>query len=73
MSAPLSIDLRNRFRKLIDTGLSGREAARGVTRPATSFHVDDAILLARLRSYHGSWERLRVPAEGSLQERMDSL
>ena len=37
MSAPLSIDLRNRFRKLIDTGMSGREAVRRLLiSPATA-------------------------------------
>lgn len=37
MSAPLSIDLRHRFRKLIDSGMSGREAARQLLiSPATA-------------------------------------
>ncbi len=37
MSAPLSIDLRDRFRKLIEAGMRGREAARRLLiSPATA-------------------------------------
>ena len=37
MSAPLSLDLRDRFRKLIEAGMSGREAARQLlVSPATA-------------------------------------
>ncbi len=44
MSAPLSIDLRDRFRKLIEVGMSGREAARRLLiSPATASRLSRKV------------------------------